>query len=58
MPTIYSEGYSAIWEMWDHTEGEALLNYLAEEKFQPPLFHKVYDQGGARIYAYSPQEST
>ena len=41
-----------------HTEGEALLNYLAEEKFQPPLFHKVYDQGGARIYAYSPQEST
>ena len=39
MPTIYSEGYSAIWEMWDQEKGVRLL-LRADAAFAKP---EVYE---------------
>ena len=35
MPTIYSEGYSAIWEMWDQTISELASRF----EIHPTLIH-------------------
>ena len=39
MPTIYSEGYSAIWKMWANTEGEYFARLCKAQ------FDQLYKEG-------------